>query len=119
MIKVLTDATASDIGEFKKSAVFYGAGTSTARGTGRSSNVFGFDGAYTAGAINNSLTNLTLTGQYLFVNDVAGTNGGDANVFVAEGNYVVPLSNMKVILDANYRGSRTSNETFDSLHLER
>ena len=108
----------SDISSFKKEAVFYGAGTSTARGATRSSNVFGFDGAYTAAAINSSITNLTLTGQYLFVNDVKGTSGGDAQVFYAEGNYVVPLSNAKVLLDATYRGSRTSNDTFDSLHLE-
>ena len=102
----------SEISSFKKEAVFYGTGT-TAR-----SNVFGFDGAYTAAAINKSITNLTLTGQYLFVNDVEFTEGGDANVFYAEGNYVVPLSNMKLLLDATYRGSRTSNETFDGFHVE-
>jgi hypothetical protein len=104
----------SDIGEFKKTAVFYGAGS-----TG-GSNVFGFDGAYTIGAINNSISNLTLTAQYLYVNDVstlAGTVLGDANVFYGEGNYVVPLNNMKVILDAGYRGSRTTN-VLDTAHLE-
>lgn len=110
----------SEISSFKKEAVFYGAGTS--RGSlgspAGASNVFGFDGAYTAAAINKSITNLTLTGQYLFVNDVEGTNGGDANVFYAEGNYVVPLSSMKLLLDATYRGSRTSNPTFDSFHAE-
>ncbi|WP_263831730.1 porin [Sulfurospirillum oryzae] len=94
---------------FKKEAVFYGTGAS---------NVFGFDGAYTAAAINTSITNLTLIGQYLFVNDVEFTNGGDANVFYAEGNYVVPLSNMKLLFDATYRGSRTSNATFDGFHVE-
>ena len=102
----------SEMPSFKKEAVFYGTGTTLG------SNVFGFDGAYTAAAINTSITNLTLTGQYLFVNDVEGTNGGDANVFYAEGNYVVPLSNMKLLLDATYRGSRTSNATFDSCHVE-
>lgn len=113
-----TPGADSDISGFKKEAVFYGAGTSTARGSTRASNVFGFDGAYTAAAINSSIQNLTLTGQYLFVNAVEGTNGGDAQVFYAEGNYVVPLSTMKVLLDATYRGSRTSNAIFDSLHLE-
>lgn len=102
----------SEISSFKKEAVFYGTGTTAG------SNVFGFDGAYTAAAINKSITNLTLTGQYLFVNDVEFTEGGDANVFYAEGNYVVPLSNMKLLLDATYRGSRTSNETFDGFHVE-
>jgi hypothetical protein len=110
----------SQMPSFKKEAVFYGAGTSrgSAGSPAGASNVFGFDGAYTAAAINKSITNLTLTGQYLFVNDVEGTNGGDANVFYAEGNYVVPLSSMKLLLDATYRGSRTSNPTFDSFHAE-
>lgn len=103
----------SEMPSFKKEAVFYGTGAAN-----HGSNVFGFDGAYTAAAINNSITNLTLTGQYLFVNDVELTKGGDANVFYAEGNYVVPLSTMKLLFDATYRGSRTSNETFDSFHVE-
>ena len=103
----------SEMPSFKKEAVFYGTGAANG-----GSNVFGFDGAYTAAAINKSITNLTLTGQYLFVNDVELTEGGDANVFYAEGNYVVPLSNMKLLLDATYRGSRTSNETFDGFHVE-
>jgi len=102
----------SEISSFKKEAVFYGTGTTAG------SNVFGFDGAFTAVAINTSITNLTLIGQYLFVNDVELTNGGDANVFYAEGNYVLPLSNMKLLFDATYRGSRTSNATFDSFHVE-
>lgn len=102
----------SEMPSFKKEAVFYGTGTTAG------SNVFGFDGAYTAAAINKSITNLTLTGQYLFVNDVEFTEGGDANVFYAEGNYVVPLSTMKLLFDVTYRGSRTSNETFDSFHVE-
>lgn len=114
------DGSDSKMPSFKKEAVFYGAGTS--RGSlgspAGASNVFGFDGAYTAAVINKSITNVTLTGQYLFVNDVEGTNGGDANVFYAEGNYVMPLSAMKLLLDATYRGSRTSNSTFDSFHAE-
>jgi len=102
----------SEMPSFKKEAVFYGTGTTAG------SNVFGFDGAYTAAAINKSITNLTLTGQYLFVNAVEATNGGDASVYYAEGNYVLPLSNMKLLFDATYRGSRTSNATFDSFHVE-
>ncbi|MDY0265172.1 MAG: OprD family outer membrane porin [Sulfurospirillum cavolei] len=103
----------SEMPSFKKEAVFYGTGAANG-----GSNVFGFDGAYTAAAINKSIPNLTLIGQYLFVNDVELTQGGDANVFYAEGNYVVPLSAMKVLLDATYRGSRTSNPMFDSFHVE-
>jgi len=106
------DGSDSEMPKFKKEAVFYGTGTTAG------SNVFGFDGAYTAAAINKSITNLTVTGQYLFVNDVELTKGGDANVFYAEGNYVVPLSAMKLLLDATYRGSRTSNATFDGFHVE-
>ncbi|AOO64727.1 OprD family outer membrane porin [Sulfurospirillum halorespirans] len=106
------DGSDSEMPSFKKEAVFYGTGTTAG------SNVFGFDGAYTAAAINKSITNLTLTGQYLFVNDVEFTEGGDANVFYAEGNYVVPLSTMKLLFDVTYRGSRTSNETFDGFHVE-
>ena len=102
----------SGMPSFKKEAVFYGTGTTAG------SNVFGFDGAFTAAVINKSIANLTLIGQYLFVNDVEFTNGGDAHVFYAEGNYVVPLSNAKVLLDATYRGSKTSNATFDSFHVE-
>jgi hypothetical protein len=105
----------SDIGEFTKSAVFYGVGTTSGTGANRSSNILTFDGAYTLGAINKSIPNLALTAQYVFVNDVAAL--GDANVFYGEGNYVVPLSNMKVILDANYRGSRTSSG-LDFVHVE-
>jgi len=102
----------SGMPSFKKEAVFYGTGTTAG------SNVFGFDGAYTAAVINTSITNLTLTGQYLFVNDVEGTNGGDATVYYAEGSYVLPLSNMKLLFGATYRGSRTSNDTFDGFHVE-
>lgn len=94
---------------FKKEAVFYGTGAA---------NVFGFNGAYTAAAINKSITNLTLIGQYLFVNDVEFTSGGDAQVFYAEGNYVLPLSNMKLLFDVTYRGSKTSNAGFDFFHVE-
>lgn len=94
---------------FKKEAVFYGTGAA---------NVFGFDGAYTAAAINKSIANLTLIGQYLFVNDVEFTSGGDAQVFYAEGNYVLPLSNMKLLFDVTYRGSKTSNAGFDFFHVE-
>ena len=100
----------SDMPSFKKAAVFYGAGTAT------TSNVFTFDGAYTAAAINKSITNLTLTGQYLFVNNV-GESGSDSHVYYAEANYVVPLSNMKLLFDATYRGSRTG-DALDGLHLE-
>jgi hypothetical protein len=102
----------SGMPSFKKEAVFYGTGTTAG------SNVFGFDGAYTAAVINTSIPNLTLIGQYLFVNAVEGTNGGDATVYYAEGSYVLPLSNMKLLMGLTYRGSRTSNDTFDGFHVE-
>lgn len=100
----------SEMPSFKKAAVFNGAGTTAG------SNIFTFDGAYTAAAINKSITNLTLTGQYLFVNNV-GESGSDSHVYYAEANYVVPLSNMKLLFDATYRGSRTGI-ALDGLHLE-
>ena len=96
-----TDATLtgdeSDIPGFEKTAVFYGAGN------------FTFDGAYTLLAINKSVPNLTITGQYAFVNDVAGTTVGDTDVWVGGLGYVIPMSNFKIGLDGGYQKSKTDS----------
>jgi len=84
----------SDIPEFTRNAVFYGVGVAS------------FDGAYTIGAINKSIPNLTITGQYAMVNDVAGTTFGDSQVWVGALGYVVPMSNFKIGLDGAYQGSK-------------
>ncbi len=91
---VTTDGV-SDIPEFSKRALFYGVGTAD------------FDGAYTVLAINKSIPNLTITGQYALVNNVAGAGLGDADVYVGALGYVVPMSNFKIGLDAAYQGSKT------------
>jgi len=85
----------SDIPDFSKNAVFYGAGN------------FTFDGAYTILAINKSIPNLTITGQYALVNDVAGATVGDTDVWVGGLGYVVPMSNFKIGLDGGYQASKT------------
>ena len=92
-----------DAPTFKHRAVFYGAGT------------FAFDNAYTAGVINKSIPNLTLTAQYLLTNDVETVNGatqvGDVDVYYAEAGYVLPMSSFKLGFDVNYRASRTEETT--------
>ncbi|AHJ11902.1 OprD family outer membrane porin [Sulfurospirillum multivorans] len=85
----------SDIPDFSKNAVFYGASN------------FTFDGAYTILAINKSIPNLTITGQYVLVNDVAGATVGDTDVWVGGLGYVVPMSNFKIGLDGGYQASKT------------
>ena len=87
----------SDIPDFEKSAVFYGAGVAS------------FDGAYTILAINKSITNLTITGQYAFVSDVGGTAFGDTDVWVGGLGYIVPMSNFKIGLDGGYQASKTDS----------
>jgi hypothetical protein len=86
---------AGDAPSFEKTAVFYGAGT------------FSFDGAYTVAAINKSIPNLTIVGQYALVQDVAGTVAGDTDVYVGALGYVIPMSNFKIGLDGAYQASST------------
>ena len=88
----------SDIPEFTKKAVIYGAGNYT------------FDGAYTIAAINKSITNLTITGQYALVQDVGGVTVGDADIYVGALGYVLPVSNFKLGLDAAYQASKTDTD---------
>lgn len=74
------------------------------------STTYDFDGAYTIAAINKSIPNLTLTGQYLNVGDVTvGTRKSDINVYFAEGKYVLPMNGYKLGLDLNHRGSKTDS----------
>ena len=93
-------STVGDAPNFEKTAVFYGAGN------------FSFDGAYTILAINKSVPNLTITGQYVLVNDVAGNVVGDTDVYVGALGYVIPMSNFKIGLDGAYQGSKT--DKFDA-----
>ncbi|NCC11516.1 MAG: outer membrane porin, OprD family, partial [Bacteroidia bacterium] len=98
---VMGDAD-GDEPSFKHRAVFGNAGT------------FRFDNAYTAGVINKSISNLTLTAQYVLTNDVEtvnrATQAGDVDVYYAEAGYVLPMSNFKLGFDANYRASRTDKD---------
>ncbi|WP_041959906.1 OprD family outer membrane porin [Sulfurospirillum arsenophilum] len=103
-----------DAPDFKKEIIIAGAGPTT----------FAFDGAYSLGAINKSVQNLTLSGQFAQANDVnmkvtsatgpygVVINSGqtdDISFFYTEANYVLPMSNYKLLFDANYRGSRAGN----------
>ena len=73
------------------------------------------DGAYTAAVINKSINGLTLTGQYVFANDVATV--GDVSLYHAEANYVLPMNGFKLGFDAMYRASSTDS-ALDSLKLQ-
>lgn len=57
--------------------------------------VFSFDGAYTAAVINKSIQGLTLTGQYICVNDVAAV--ADVDLYYADASYVLPMSSYKLL----------------------
>jgi len=103
-----------DAPTFEKSAAFTGgaAGGLVAK----------FDGAYSAGVINKSINNVTLTGQYAVVKDVEvplaalaslGLSGkaiDDIDVYYTEVNYVLPLSGFKLGFDANFRGSKAGSQ---------
>ena len=100
-------AVDSDIPEFTKTGVFAGAAA-----------VYGFDGAYTAAAINKSITNLTLVGQYALVKDVAGTVAGDTDVYHVEAGYVLPMSGFELGFGAVYRASSTDKDlNYDGNYL--
>ena len=75
-----------------------------------------FDGIYTLGLINKSITGLTLTGQYTALNDV--NDEGDVDVYYTEANYVLPVAGFKLGFDVNYRGSQTDGALSDTTHLE-
>ncbi len=95
---------ASKAGEFTETGIFPGAAAA-----------YSFDGAYTVLAINKSIANLTLTGQYAVVKDVAAT--GDISVYHLEANYVLPMNGFKLGFDAVYRSSSTDS-ALSALNLE-
>ncbi len=98
-----------DIGDppsFDKKVILLGISATTA---------YDFSGAYTIAAVNKSIPNLTLTGQYLKVSDViVGSNESDIDVYYLEGKYVFPLDNFKLGFGLNYRGSKTDSPLSDT-----
>jgi len=106
----IASTTVGDAPNFEKYAAFTGGVTGAS-----------FDGAYTALAINKSITNLTLTAQYALVNDVnkaaSATVNGDVDVYYVEAGYVLPMSGFKLGFDANYRASKAASG-LDTLALD-
>lgn len=78
------------------------------KNTGIGTDYATLDGGYTAGAINKSIKDLTLTAQYLLVKDAVDT--ADVDVYYTEANYVLPLSGFKLGFDATFRGSHTDSD---------
>lgn len=69
-----------------------------------------FSGAYTIAAINKSIPNLTLEGQYVSVGDVTiDTRKSDIDIYFLDGKYVLPMDGFKLGLGVNYRGSNTDS----------
>ncbi|WNY97620.1 OprD family outer membrane porin [Sulfurospirillum sp. 'SP'] len=101
---------AGDAPTFEKRALF--AGVVNATGVA-------FDGAYGLGAINKSITNLTLTGQYVRAMDAAFTATAidDVDLYYTEMNYTYPMNGFKLGFDANFRGSKTGSN-LDALNAE-
>jgi len=94
------NGTLGDAPKFKNSAAFTGGANGGL--------VLEFDDAYTAGVINKSINNLTLTAQYAVVTDVAKID--DVDVYYTEANYVLPVAGFKLGFDANFRGSNTGDD---------
>ena len=107
----VTGDSNGDAPKFKDKAAFTGAK--------QSGLITGFDDGFTVGAINKSITNLTLTAQYAIVTDVVGsaTQIDDVDVYYTEANYVLPMNGFKLGFDANFRGSKTGSN-LDALNLE-
>lgn len=85
-----------------------------------------FDGAYTLGAINKSIPNTVLVGNYVKVNDVtapvnpapgAAKVTGDIDIYYAEVLHTIPMDGYKIGLDAMYVGSKLSSELGDRIDL--
>lgn len=91
--------TAGDAPDFADRSVFLGIS---------GSKTYEFDGAYTIAAINKSIPNLTLTGQYLNAGDVTvGSEKSDIHIYFADGKYAIPVAGFKLGIDVNHRGSNT------------
>lgn len=85
-----------------------------------------FDGAYTLGAINKSIPNTVLVGNYVRVNDViapispapgAAKVTGDIDIYYAEVLHTIPMDGYKLGLDAMYVGSRLGSELGNKIEL--
>lgn len=78
-----------------------------------------FDGAYGVGAINKSISNLTLTAQYVKAMDAAFSTTAidDVDLYYTEMNYTYPMDGFKLGFDANFRGSKTGSN-LDALNDE-
>ena len=106
----------SEIPDFEKIIVFtMGAGDYNKVGGKKAGKVFSFDGAYTASITNKSIPNLTLIGQYVVIKDVATV--ADVDLYYTEASYVIPMSNFKLEIGAQYRGSKTDS-ALDAYNLE-
>lgn len=70
-------------------------------------------------AINKSIPNLSLTLQYVKLNDVAYTivDNADVDLYYTEANYVLPMNGFKLGFDAQFRGSKTDS-ALDAFNLE-
>ena len=80
-----------------------------------------FDGAYTVGAVNKSVTNTVLVGNYVKVNDVESTANsaivkGDIDIYFAEALHTIPMDGYKIGLDAMYVGSKLGS-TLNAIDL--
>ena len=99
-----------DAPSFEKKALFAGVKNAVA---------VPFDGAYSLGAINKSISNLTLTAQYVKAMDAAfsTTAVDDVDLYYTEMNYTYPMNGFKLGFDANFRGSKTGSH-LDALNDE-
>lgn len=106
----------SEIPNFEKIAVMtMGAGDYNAVGGKKAGKVFSFDGAYTAAVINKFIQGLTLTGQYVIVNDVAAV--ADVDLYYADASYVLPMSGYKLGFGLQHYGSKTGT-ALDAYNIE-
>ncbi|WP_024953486.1 OprD family outer membrane porin [Sulfurospirillum arcachonense] len=78
-----------------------------------------FDGAYTLGAINKSIPNTVLVGNYVRINDVETLTNytpsgvmakGDIDLYYAEALYTIPMDGYRFGLDTMYVGSHMGGE---------
>lgn len=73
---------------------------------------FAFDGAYTLMAINKSIPNLTLAGQYLNIKEAEVSDKADIDVYFGEAKYILPQDGYNLEFATSVRASRTDNDNF-------